>query len=444
MVFRESETVELKEIVVEDIKKEIIAFANTLGGKLYIGVKDDGTIVGLADPDSTALQISNMVRDSIKPDMTMFLHYETVEIENKKIIEVDIQRGTHRPYYLARKGMRSEGVFVRHGYSSASATDTSIRQMIKETDGESFEKMRSLNQELTFDAAKMEFKTKQLIFSPVQMRTLKMINEESLYTNLALLLSDQCTHTIKTAVFQGSDQTILKDRKEFKGSLFKQMNDVYTYINYFNQTHSIFEKLNRIDTRDYPEIAIREALLNLIVHRDYAYSASALISIYANKIEFISIGGLPIGIEYEDIMLGISVCRNNALADIFYRLQLIEAYGTGIRKIMAAYDRTQKKPIIETTKNAFKIILPNINYEEMKENEYAIEVEEKPPVYNGIGFQEKAILKYIQTHEYITKNDVAKLLKVSPSTASRIIRKMIDEDMLKQHGKARSSYYYIE
>ena len=97
MIFQESETVELKAIVVEDIKKEVIAFANCEGGKLYIGVQDDGTVSGLDNPDETSLQISNMVRDAIKPDLTMFLHYETVTVDGKKIVTVDIQQGTERP-----------------------------------------------------------------------------------------------------------------------------------------------------------------------------------------------------------------------------------------------------------------------------------------------------------------------------------------------------------
>ena len=134
MLFRESETVELKEIVVDEIKKEIIAFANCNGGRLYIGVRDNGEVVGLDDPDRVSLQVSNMVRDAIKPDVTMFLHYETIEEAGKKIVVVDIQRGTDRPYYLAKKGMRPEGVYVRQGYSSVPATDTAIRRMIKETD----------------------------------------------------------------------------------------------------------------------------------------------------------------------------------------------------------------------------------------------------------------------------------------------------------------------
>lgn len=114
MIFQESEMVELKAIVVEDIKKEIIAFANCEGGKLYIGVQDDGTVSGLDNPDETSLQISNMVRDAIKPDLTMFLHYETVTVDEKKIVAVDIQQGTERPYYIAKKGLRPEGVYVRH------------------------------------------------------------------------------------------------------------------------------------------------------------------------------------------------------------------------------------------------------------------------------------------------------------------------------------------
>ena len=154
MLFRESETIELKEIVTEEIKKEIIAFANCDGGKLYIGVKDDGTVIGVDDADNVSLQISNMVRDTIKPDVTMFVHYETIEEEGKEIIAIDIQRGTDRPYYLAKKGMRPEGVYVRQGYSSVPATDNAIRRMIKETDGDRFEAMRSLNQNLTFEATK--------------------------------------------------------------------------------------------------------------------------------------------------------------------------------------------------------------------------------------------------------------------------------------------------
>ena len=433
MLFRESETVELKEVVVDDIKKEIIAFANCDGGKLYIGVRDDGTVIGLDNADSVSLQISNMVRDSIKPDITMFLHYETIVENGKNVVVVDIQRGTDRPYYLAKKGMRPEGVYVRQGYSSVPATDTAIRRMIKETDGDRFEAMRCLNQELTFEATKKEFELRKTDFGPQQMRTLKLIDQDGLYSNLALLLSDQCVHTIKVAVFQGTDQTIFKDRREFTGSLMQQMNEVYDFIDFRNQTRATIEKLYRVDVK-------------LLVHRDYSFSASAFISIYEDRIEFVSIGGLMPGIDLEDVMVGISVCRNQDLANVFYRLHLIEAYGTGMGKIMKAYESMQVKPVIETTKNAFKIILPNINakYETEKAT---VKTKSGTPVTvhteKKLSDEEEKILEYARKHGAITRNDVIELLEVSASTAARVIRKMVKTNLLKQKGKARNTHYTI-
>lgn len=447
MLFRESETIELKEVVVDDIKKEIIAFANCDGGKLYIGVRDDGTVVGLDNADSISLQISNMVRDAIKPDITMFLHYETIVENGKNIVAVDIQRGTDRPYYLAKKGMRPEGVYVRQGYSSVPATDTAIRRMIKETDGDRFETMRCLNQNLTFEATKKEFELRKTDFGSQQMRTLKLVDQDGLYSNLALLLSDQCVHTVKVAAFQGTDQTIFKDRREFAGSLMQQMNEIYDFIDFRNQTHATIEKLYRVDVRDYPEIAVREALLNLLVHRDYSFSASAFISIYADRIEFVSIGGLLPGIDLEDVMVGLSICRNQNLANVFYRLHLIEAYGTGIGKIMKAYEGMQKKPVIETTKNTFKIILPNINAKYETEEATMLEVKSDTPFTTiskkKISDEEEKILEYTRIHGVITKNNAIELLEVSASTASRVIRKMVRSNLLKQNGKARNTHYTI-
>lgn len=446
MLFQESETVELKEVVVDDIKKEIIAFANCDGGKLYIGVRDDGTVIGLDNADSVSLQISNMVRDAIKPDITMFLHYETIVENGKNVVVVDIQRGTDRPYYLAKKGMRPEGVYVRQGYSSVPTTDTAIRRMIKETDGDRFEAMRCLNQDLTFEATKKEFELRKTDFGPQQMRTLKLIAQDGLYSNLALLLSDQCVHTIKVAVFQGTDQTIFKDRREFTGSLMQQMNEVYDFIDFRNQTRATIEKLYRVDVRDYPEVAVREALLNLLVHRDYSFSASAFISIYEDRIEFVSIGGLMPGIDLEDVMVGISVCRNQDLANVFYRLHLIEAYGTGMGKIMKAYESMQVKPVIETTKNAFKIILPNINAKYETENA-TVKTKSGTPVTvhteKKLSDEEEKILEYARKHGAIIRNDVIGLLEVSASTAARVIRKMVKTNLLEQKGKARNTHYTI-
>ncbi len=445
MSYQETENIELKTVVVDDIKKEIIAFANCNGGKLYIGVQDNGTVVGVDDPDSVALQISNMVRDSVKPDITMFLHYETIVENGKSIVLVDVQRGTDRPYYIAKKGMRPEGVYVRQGYSSVPATDTAIRRMIKETDGDRFEAMRSLNQNLTFEDVQKEFRLRNIEFGRKQMRSLKLVDNDGLYSNLALLLSDQCVHTIKVAVFQGVDQNIFKDRREFTGSLMKQMNDVYDYIDFHNRTRAIIKKLLRVDTRDYPEVAVREALLNLLVHRDYSFSASGLISIYDDRIEFISIGGLMSGIDLEDVMAGISVCRNQDLANVFYRLHLIEAYGTGISKIMKAYKDMVELPKVVVTKNTFKIILPNINKKIEMMSDKIVNTNETSGFYkkDNLSDEEKRILSYAKTNDVVKKKDIVKLLGISESTATRLIKNLIECDLLVQNGKARNTFYSL-
>lgn len=366
MAYQESETIELKATVVEDLKKDIIAFANGSGGKLYIGVSDDGTIIGVDNPDQAAVQVSNMVRDAIKPDLTMFLHYETIEDAERSIIEVTVQPGTDRPYYLGKKGMRPEGVYVRQGYSSVPATDAAIRRMIKDTDGDHFEEMRSLDQNLTFEAVNAEFLRRKVEFGPEQMRTLKFVDRDGLYTNLALLLSDQCPHTTKVAVFQKTAQPTFRDRREFSGSIIQQMNDIYHFLDYRNQTAAKFEGLLRIDQRNYPEMALREALMNHLVHRDYSFSASSSINLYEDRLEFISVGGLLTGMELDDVLAGISFCRNQALANVFYRLELIEAYGTGMARIRDAYQDFTAHPRIQVTKNSFNMILPNCNVDTSK------------------------------------------------------------------------------
>ena len=434
MHFQESETVELKSVVVDDIKKEIIAFANCEGGKLYIGVQDDGTVVGLDDPDGAALQISNMVRDAVKPDLTMFLHYETLNEDGKQIIAIDVQRGTERPYYLARKGLRPEGVFVRQGYSSVPASNTAIRRMIKETDGDHFEEMRSLEQNLTFEAAKKEFSERNIRFGEAQMKTLGLMTHDGIYTNLGLLLSDQCVHTIKAAAFEGTTQNEFKDRREFSGSLFRQMNEVYDYIDFRNQTHSTFQKLRRIDRRDYPETAVREALLNSLVHREYSFRASTLISLYADRIEFTSIGGLVSGVTLKDVMMGISVCRNVKLANVFYRLELIEAYGTGILKIMEAYSGTGKEPQIETSDNAFKIILPNLN---------AHADPNDPDARQSGSSPEEAVIALAKKQNSFTRKDVEEELGISQSTCGRMLKQMAQRGQIIQEGKGRNTHYLL-
>lgn len=346
-----------------------------------------------------------------------------------------MQQGTERPYYIAKKGMRPEGVFVRQGYSSVPATSTAIRRMIKETDGDYFEEMRSLEQDLTFKAAEQEFSTRNILFGEAQMKTLGIMTHDGVYTNLGLLLSDQCVHTIKAAAFQGTTQNEFKDRKEFSGSLFRQMEEVYDYIDFRNQTHSSFQKLRRIDQRDYPETAIREALLNLLVHREYSFRTSTFISLYEDRMELTSIGGLVSGVTLKDIMMGISVCRNVKLANVFYRLELIEAHGTGILKIMGAYAGTEKEPEIVTSDNVFEIILPNLNVHAEQEKPNAV-----PPENN---VEEDAVIALAKKQGTFTRKDVEKTLGISQTTRGRLLKQMTTKGQIMKEVRSRNTHYRL-
>ena len=321
-------------------------------------------------------------------------------------------------------------MYVRNGTSTDPASDTAIRKMIKETDGDSFETMRSLEQNLSFQAAEAQFAKRKVPYDAAKMQTLGMVSSDGVYSNVALLLSEQCPNTIKAATFAGVDQSTFQDRREFTGSLFQQMEDLYAYLDLHNQTKATFEGLYRTDTRDYPEDALRETLMNSLVHRDYSFSASTLVSIYDDRIEFVSVGGLPAGITLDDIMLGLSVCRNPKLAAIFYRLKLIEAYGTGMPKIMKAYAGTGLEPKIEVTNNAFKITLPNRNA-----------AKTMATMSNERKSNEEKILDLIDKNGYVVRSDVDQLLDVSQTTASRILKRMITDGLIYQDGRGRKTKY---
>ena len=355
----ETERLEFKEIVTDDIVKEVVAFANTEGGVILVGVNKVGKSSPLVDIDDAYTRVTNSIRDAIAPDVTIFVKYT---LENNEIICIEVGEGSYKPYYLKSKGLKPTGVYVRQGTSSAQASPEQIRQMIKNADGDVFEELRSLEQNLTFSSCEKIFKEYKFDFNEEKFNVLGIRNHaQGLYTNLGLLISDQCAHSIKIAVFADEQNTIFRDRKEFTGSIFEQMENAYDYLRLCNQNRSVIDGLSRTDYWDYPKDAIREALINAIIHRDYSFSGSIIINVNDRCIEFISIGGLLPGLLPEDIRNGISQLRNCNLADIFHSLNFIESYGTGIRRIFSFYADYANKPEIAVTANSLKLVLPNMN-----------------------------------------------------------------------------------
>ena len=429
---RESKTIEFKREYTENLKYEVIAFANTDGGTIYIGIEDDGTVIGIENIDKTMLSITNMIRDSIHPDVTLFADVNTVDIEEKIVIRIDILRGTERPYYIKGKGIRPEGIYVRQGASSVPASHAAIVKMIKETSSDNFEEAISIEQALSFSKADEAFRNHSINFDDNNKRTLGLIRHDGLYTNLALLLSDQCPHSIKAARFQGTDKAIFTDRVEISGSVFQQMDEAYEYLQKNNRISSEFKGLERVDHLDYPEEALREALVNAVVHREYAIPGPVLISIFDDRIEITALGGLTKELSIDDIMLGVSVLRNKKLGDIFYRLKLIEAYGTGIEKIMRSYDNCSEKPKIDISDNAFKITLPNQNYHK---NTASPKKE--------IDYREQTIMDLFKEKETIVRKDIQEALDVSQATAILLARDLVEKDILLKESGGKYQRYRL-
>ena len=424
----ENENTEFKSALTGDIYKEVIAFANNGGGVIYIGVDDNGNETGVADVDETYTRLTNGIRDAISPDVTVFSKYS---LNENNVIKIEISEGARKPYYLKSKGIKPSGVYVRQGASSVPASEDQIRLMIKMSDGDSFEGIRSLNQELTFVSAKQAFEKYGVEFSENKYRVLGITTDSNdLYTNLGLLLSDQCKHSIKAAVFADEDNTSFLDSKEFTGSILRQLDDAYSYLMLNNRNNAEFKGLERVEHYSYPQEALREALLNALVHRDYAFSGSIIININESQIEFISLGGLLPGLSAEDIQNGISQPRNPKLAEVFHRLRLIESYGTGIRRIFTLYRDCEKKPEIIVTPNTFKLILPNRNY-------YSTDKSEE----KALNDQQRTILQHIERNGAINEETVQKLLGVKRTRAYVILKEMRDSGLIEVQGRGQNKKY---
>ena len=188
----------------------------------------------------------------------------------------------------------------------------------------------------------------------------------------------------------------------------------------------------RTDKKDYPEEAIRESLLNALIHRDYGFSGSIIVNINDNKAEFISLGGLMPGLSTEDIRIGVSQPRNKKLAEVFHRLHFIECYGTGIRRIFQLYENCPSQPLIETTPGAFKITLPNMN-------ESSPELSKKP-----ITDQMNKVISYIKENGSATDAEIEQLLDIKHTRAYILTKQMCEQKLIESVGRGKTKNYLLK
>jgi ATP-dependent DNA helicase RecG len=430
----ETTIVEFKREYNEKVNKTLLAFLNTEGGELFIGIEDDGSICGVkGNVDELARKTATSFRDSITPDPSGYFTVEPVEKDGKAVIKITVGRGSSIPYCFASYGLIPQGVFVRIGSSTVTATREHIRQMIKDNGSGQFISELSIEQNLTFEYAGRVFAEKDIKFGMRQKQSLGLIRPDGRYTNLALILSDQCPYSTKAAIFEGLNKERFKDRKEFTGSLFKQIDEVLAYLHVYNRVHGTFAGAYRIDYPDYPEIALREAYVNALIHRDYYIEGSVLISMFDDRLEFMSLGGVMPGVTYDLMLAGVSVARNEKLAQIFYRLNIIEAFGTGIPRIFSAYEHNPAQPEIPIVDGGFLMRLPNLNYHAER------------GAGNGkvvAGSNEQRLLTAFP-NATINKEDAAKMLGISTNGAYKLLQRMRGQGLLDVRKEGRQWVYCV-
>ncbi len=415
MAYIKRQNIELAGNMSESVIKTIIAFANTNGGKLYIGIEDDGSITGVENIDYTISNIKKAIENNIKPNMISFIDFTLKIIDKKNVILAEVQKGVSRPYFIKSESITPHGVYIRENSHTVPAALQSIIKMLDETGEGNFESTVSIEQNLSFDYISKKFGE----ITAENIKANYLINNNDLYTNLGLLLSDQCQHTIKLAVFKNEKNTNSEDIYEFKGSILEQFDLAYSFIDSYNETS---------DNPLYSMEIIKEALLNSICHRDYLIKASVMINIFYDRIEILNPGGLYEGINKNDIKAGLSILRNERLSKIFCDLNLMDACGRGFSKIKNCYDNFALKHEIIVTENTFKIILPNIS--------------EQQSVY--ISENETKVIEFAENISPFTRQELCDKLNLTKSTAISILKKLTDKNLIFKEGNGKNTAYYLK
>ena len=415
----EDGSTECKREFTEKIVKSLVAFSNTSGGRIVLGIDDDGRTVGLADPYDTAKRCVAAVADKVRPDITMTARVTVDENGGKPLVIIDVREGDKKPYYVREKGLRAEGVYIREGSSSVPVTEERFQQMVMNARSVSFESQISFVQNLTFDYLRGKFEERMLTLTDENMESLR-IREGGEYTQLGYILSDQYDQPLKIAAFSDGYRTEFIDRKEFTGCILKQMDEALSFISRFNRTSSVIRGTYREDRKQFSEVSIREAVANAFIHRDYSLDDSILVSVYPTRIDITSPGGLRRPYTLEELKRGVSSLRNRNLAAIFYRLRLIEAYGTGIPRIYGSYDGQAVQPAIETGGSSFTITLPAENL-------------------NG----DADVMAFLEGRGEFTREEMERELGLNKSGAVSMLNGLIRDGVVVRIGQGRSVRYRL-
>jgi predicted HTH transcriptional regulator len=382
-IVMESYNVEYKETIPEkakQLKGEIVSFLNSdAGGTIYLGAYDDGKPVEFKIEQEKydkykewEQTLNNWISTAFKPEVTGLVQLDP----NTTPFTISISSGTSKPYYYTEgEGMNGKGIYIRNGSSKRRASDEEIRRMMNKQIANAFDGVKIEQESLHFEYAKNAFESEGKNFDIIGLDFKK--NAEDKYNNAALIVSDENPYVSKLAVFDGVDTLTFKDKKMFEGSIARQIDEAIQYIHLNNKVNITFGiNGKRIENYSYPIDAVRESIMNAFVHRDYTMSSDIKIEIFDDRLAISSPGSLPDGLTIEDIKQGANAKRNPILINALDKMEYIENYGSGIRRIYSLYSGFNRQPELIATHNLFTVVLYNRNYKPntliLNEKMYAI------------------------------------------------------------------------
>lgn len=324
-----------------DIEKEVVAFLNYReGGIIYIGIDDDGRPVENANLDNDILSIKNRLRDNILPS-PMGLFDVTIErIEDIPVIRVFVSSGSEKPYYKKQYGLSPKGCFIRVGTAAEPMSQAQIEDMFSRRVRRSLKHIPSPQKDLTFRQLHIYYDSKHLTLNESFAQNLGLLTDDKQFNYVAYLLADENGTSIKVAKYAGKDRDELIENHEYGYcSLLKATDSVLDRLHVENTVKSSIGYPYRTDTPLWNERAVRELVINAIVHNDYFNEVPPKFELFSDRLEITSTGTLPDDMSQEDFFNGVSNPRNKELMRVFRDVELVESLGTGLQRVLKSYGR---------------------------------------------------------------------------------------------------------
>lgn len=424
---------EFKVKLTDKFEEEVISFLNTYGGNIYLGINDKGDIIGInGNIDLLQRTIKDRIKDNIMPSTLGLYDVIVLEKENKKYIKVIIARGNERPYYLKGMGMTPDSCFIRVGSSVQSMSSEMINNEFSKRTRNSLKNIVSPKQDLTFSQLKIYYEEKGFNINNNFLRQLDLYTDDGKYNYNAYLLADNNSISIRFGKYDGTNSVNLIENEDFGNcSIIKATKNILNKLEIENKTFTKIEYPERKEIKMYDYIAVREAVVNAIVHNDWSNEYSPKFEIFSDRLVISSNGGIQDNTTKEEFLEGFSLPKNKELMKVFNDLDLVEQMGTGIIRILQSYN----KESFEFFPNFIRVTFPF--------NENKFKINKKEIQNNNLTETQNNIIGLMSDSPTITQETLAKLLDVNIRTIQRNIKILMDMELVERTGATKKGEWIV-